>query len=106
RSLTTAAIPLPTSGQSGNNRAQQSNRRFRLDDALRPLRMAPLGLCPYLLSHRLPLAHRRRARLAVGLCHLPPRRADHSRRNRRRDDAAAANAAAALTHGMGEEETI
>src|SRR5262249_9966819 len=59
--------------------------------------MAPVGLCPHLFSDRFPLAHHRRARLAVGVCHLPSRCADYSGRDGRRNGGAAADPAAALT---------
>src|SRR5262249_52520861 len=97
RRPTAAAVPLSTSGQPGDDRAQQGGGGFRLDETLGPVGLAPLGLCPYLLPDRFPLAHCRRARLAVGLYHLPPRCADHPRRDRRHDDGAPAGTAAALT---------
>src|SRR5262249_51966711 len=80
-----AAIHLPPSRQPSNNRSQQCGGGSRLDGALWLARLAGLERRAYLLSDRLPLAHRRRARLVVGLCHLSPRGPDHPRGDRRRD---------------------
>jgi len=101
-----AAIHLPPSRQPCNHRAQQCGGGFGLDNAHWVVGLAGLECRPYFLPDRLPLAHRRSARLVVGLCHLPPRSSDHSRREHRRDRKLPVGAAGGASVKLEDHPTI
>src|SRR5262249_28018346 len=78
RYRSTRTVPLSQLRQSRHHRPQSRGHRLRLDSSPRVLSLGDLEFCTHLFPDRAAQSFDGRAPLAVGLSHLPARRAtDH-----------------------------